>query len=557
MKRLAPGLALLCLAALVAAAPASATVRHAAPGGATTGDCTAIACDFGTAIGVAAGGDEVVVAPGDYGSPSSPIGTTSTTQAGSFNSIDVHGVAGQPRPRVFGAPEAGGHVLSLSNGGATLRHLELYAVGTATNTVALSFHGSVAEDLLVKDSIPGSYGGCVLSGDAELRDAVCWTPSLATAAEGAIVADTSAGTSHVTLRNVTAAALGSEGTPALTGSPENHPLTLDAYNSVMTGTTAVKLQKFGTGTITFNPLYSDVFGAHDIAAGGCCTETPSATNLASNPRLVAPAAGDFHQSALSPTIDRGTDALSNGAADIDGQIRFREPHTDIGADELYPPSAATGAASGITRTAAKVAGVGNDRDVSGARLLVQYGATAKYGRTSAARQLPASNAGQARTLALTGLAAGTTYHYRVVLRGPAGNANGKDATFKTLGSPFRGLRLPAKQTVTVAARTAKVKATCPAAASGRCKGNLTLSRKANGKRVKLGKAPFSLKAGKTARLPVALNDGAVKRLDAARKIAARAAASTTDATGGKAHATSGKVVLERPATARARIAAAR
>ena len=87
-----------CAAALWSfASIAPAAQRFADPAG--TGDCTTAQtpCSYEAAIAGAGNGDEVILAPGDYGSAVSPR----TTTVYAYQQLDVHGAAGQPRPRIF------------------------------------------------------------------------------------------------------------------------------------------------------------------------------------------------------------------------------------------------------------------------------------------------------------------------------------------------------------------------------------------------------------------------------------------------------------------------
>src|SRR3954463_10666777 len=85
------------LAALALASSAQGAQRFAAPGASGGEPCNPNPCDILTALNNPPAGSEVILQPGDYGSASSRIGSNITT----FNQIDVHGVDGQPRPRVF------------------------------------------------------------------------------------------------------------------------------------------------------------------------------------------------------------------------------------------------------------------------------------------------------------------------------------------------------------------------------------------------------------------------------------------------------------------------
>jgi len=86
-----------CAGLLAAAAPASADFRFAEPGGDGQADSCAEddPCDLEDAVENASvnDGDEVFVLPGDY-----LLDTQTLTIA---DAIDVHGIAGAPRPRLI------------------------------------------------------------------------------------------------------------------------------------------------------------------------------------------------------------------------------------------------------------------------------------------------------------------------------------------------------------------------------------------------------------------------------------------------------------------------
>nr|MCU0781915.1 cadherin-like beta sandwich domain-containing protein [Akkermansiaceae bacterium] len=96
-----------------------------------------------------------------------------------------------------------------------------------------------------------------------------------------------------------------------------------------------------------------------------------------------------------------------------------------------PPVGLTLAATDIIDTGATLNASVNAQGTS-ATVAFEYGLTTSYGATVAA--IPGSASGTAATVAsarLSGLPAGTTYHYRVVATGTSGTAKGEDMTFTT------------------------------------------------------------------------------------------------------------------------------
>ncbi|HKP91085.1 MAG TPA: choice-of-anchor Q domain-containing protein [Thermoleophilaceae bacterium] len=544
MRRLAAPVTVLALLVL---APGAAAVRHAAPG--ATGDCVNTPCDFPAAVSTADFGEEVIVAPGNYGSEASPVGGT-----GNSFPINVHGEAGKPRPKIVAQPSGGTfYALGLFNAGSTAKHLDITAVGTLPSASALGLFGGSAEDMIVHSKISQGYSACYLKNGAVLRSSVCWTPSIQNP-PAAVGTDYQGATSTVvTLRNVTAVSLGTgaSGVYALTANGAS--VTVNAVNSVIEGLVAVTLrQADGGGTAKFTPTYSNMVGSRDFAAGGCCTEDASSTNLPGN-ALFVDLVGNYHQDPMSPTINRGTDGGGNGATDFDGQPRSFGGRTDIGADELVlPPFATTLAAGPINSEGVVLNGRANPRGVKGTEVFFEFGTTTAYTSGAGFETLAPNSKSQEVFASVGGLKPSTRYHYRLVANGPGGRTEAGDKTFVTK-PPFMGVVLPADQTVEVPKGTARVKATCPATANGTCTGTLGLSRKGkNGKRVGLGRGPLTIPAGKSQKVPVPLNDAARLRLGDRGSIAARAIATARDESGGHLRITKGNVALERPSPAASR-----
>ena len=73
-----------------------------------------------------------------------------------------------------------------------------------------------------------------------------------------------------------------------------------------------------------------------------------------------------------------------------------------------------------------------------------YGTTTKYGKSTTHRSAGSKAGAQTVTAPLTGLAANTAYHYRLVARSDGGTRYGADATFSTIGV---SLVLAARQVV--------------------------------------------------------------------------------------------------------------
>ncbi len=102
---------------------------------------------------------------------------------------------------------------------------------------------------------------------------------------------------------------------------------------------------------------------------------------------------------------------------------------------LVPPTVATLAAASVTSSAAVLNALVNPQGLPTA-CWFQYGVSTNYGFCSATNVLAGSNTDVPLAVAVTGLAPGTVFHYRVVATNSAGLTVGQDATFTTLTTSF-------------------------------------------------------------------------------------------------------------------------
>ncbi|MFG2045167.1 hypothetical protein [Dactylosporangium sp. NPDC048998] len=114
------------------------------------------------------------------------------------------------------------------------------------------------------------------------------------------------------------------------------------------------------------------------------------------------------------------------------QVSFAANIKPSGAQAPQLPTVTTGSATGVTSTAATIAGTINPKG-SSTTYHFDYGTTTSYGTRAPS---PDGSAGSGTTAAplsagLSGLTASTTYHYRLVATNSAGTTNGSDATFTT------------------------------------------------------------------------------------------------------------------------------
>ena len=99
------------------------------------------------------------------------------------------------------------------------------------------------------------------------------------------------------------------------------------------------------------------------------------------------------------------------------------------------PGVATGGASAVTYQSATLSAAVNPGGEA-TEVYFQYGTTNTYGAQSAPTALPVGSKAVAVSIPIAGLAAGTTYHYRIVATNATNTALGKDRSFATAKIPL-------------------------------------------------------------------------------------------------------------------------
>jgi hypothetical protein len=313
------------LAALVLPASALGAQRYAAPGGGTTVGCPrATPCSLSYAITAAGAGDEVIVTPGTY-NLSAGIEATAP--------LNIHGEAGQPRPRIVGSAEitplkslvaqtisdlriealsAAGGALFVVGNGSVFDHLELLAVGTGALALRPGVNFTLTDSLLVASGSPN--------------------------ATGLFVQGVAPGTSQ--LRNDTIVASGAEsiGVSVYVTAPSTI-VTIYAANVIAQGATdaSAGATSGSTGLIAFDHSNLDTMSGPVTSSNGQTAQ----------PAFVDAGAGNYREAAGSPMIDSGLNDPANGTTDLDGNPRALPGRgscteagppaiTDIGAFEYVP-----------------------------------------------------------------------------------------------------------------------------------------------------------------------------------------------------------------------------
>ena len=298
----------------------AATQRYAIAGGGGTDCSAAVPCRITTAVQGAHAGDEVILNPGDYAMFDDIVDPAPIT---------IHGVAGQPRPRLlFTGPE----FVSLHTG-SVLRYMEV----DQTVPGAIWAIGALLDQVVVRAP---NYP--LFIDSSTVRNSIV----VATAPGGVAIRSNSSSISNSVLRNVTAIATGNSGVAV-------DAFGMTASGSVMIGANNV-IARGGPGGASFRVRTDNLGGNATIGIGN--SAYPAGTldksgsnasftyglgNLGLDPIFVNPAVGDYRQAAGSPTINAGADDFRNGELDVDGDLRANGV-TDIGADEYVVPPAGGG-----------------------------------------------------------------------------------------------------------------------------------------------------------------------------------------------------------------------
>jgi hypothetical protein len=292
----------------------------------------------------------VILNPGDYA-------LSATLEA---DYITMHGVAGQPRPRLLfsGAGQQGLRVWY-----GTLRYVEVDQLAAGTATVWAGGHSTVDQLIAHADDRAAQIQNSTI-----LNSIV-----VASAADGTAIQTSTAGAENTsTYRNVTAIASGSGGRAitarAAFGSAGK--ATIHAINVIAragTGGYGVRAFTDSSGAqATITVTHSNY--TEENSEGTNAVITGEGGNQSDAPSFVDAAAGDYRVAPGSPTIDAGLDDALNGVLDVDGGQRSVGT-TDIGANELVGPAPAPSPDPGTPTTPADPSENPPARSFGGVRLV--------------------------------------------------------------------------------------------------------------------------------------------------------------------------------------------
>jgi len=526
-SRTSPLALLTVLGALLAAAPgaSAATQRYASPTGSGTACSAASPCSITEAVKPDYTDDEVIVAPGDY-----PLTRLSVT------GLNVHGVAGQPRPRLLFNPAL---TPAMQAAGSTLRYLEIdQAPGTQGITLGVS-NSSLDQIIARGTGLPG-WRTIDTQYNTQIRNSIVTAPgsngtAIWTWANGVFASGT--------YRNVTAIA------------PESGGVAIHAdatgaagYASVLARNVIARGGNGGAGleVDTHNSgATAKITVGNSNWLGGSTSGTKASIvdgggNQSAAPAFVSAAGGDYRQAAWSPTIDAGLSEIFDGDFDVEGDPR-QISTVDIGADEfVVAPTVTTGPATAVTDHSATLGG-SVDGMSAPTSYHFEYGPTTAYG--SVTPSADAGYGGVAAAATVGALSPVTIYHYRLVASNAGGVTEGADQTFTTVATApalppattpssatttssttrkgFAGVKVVSTR-LTFSGRFITLRLSCPHGTVGRCLGRTRLTAPGHKTSpITLGRAGFSIAAGKQARVTLRISRAGRRRLSEVEQLRAK------------------------------------
>lgn len=228
------------------------------------------------------------------------------------------------------------------------------------------------------------------------------------------------------------------------------------------------------------------------------------------------------------------------------------------------PAVTTSAPTGITVSGAALHGTVDPGNAE-TTYAFEYGPSSSYGTFASSAQLPPAGGAEAVSASLTGLSAGTEYHYALVAINQLGSSTSADGAFTTAAATGTGpgpgtgsgpapgsggKARPPRITIAdgrapVAHDRAAVKLSCSGSRGAICRGRLTITLRERirvrihghlrGEKVTvtLGRAAYAVRASHTALVSVRLSSGARLLLARARGHRLKVGASARDSGSGK------------------------
>lgn len=415
-------------AMLAATAPAAQATRYAAPAGTGSDPCTfAEPCNLATAIGGATVGDKTVRL---FGGSYPAIAATITMPT---SGVDIAAQPGTGRP-VINVPTATQLRITSSS---RLADVDVVAAIGVSEPIFAADGGTVIERVRVTGNANGAMIKTGSTGAPSfVRDVVVVNTGSSGSGRGIAIECNGCSTTGNVINATVITKDGQALYANAAGAAGTQTSTLNVYNTIARSGTAVDILASGSGDHAFVNVSHSAYDDSASNPNGLVTDLGG--GVVDPPLFTDAAGGDYSPAPGSPVIDAGADpstpALST--TDVFGRPRVLGAAVDIGASEASAaPITTTGTATALTTSGATVAGTVNPGGLA-ADWRVEYGTTTDYGATVSGT--PATSAGftpEDVTASLTGLAANTTYHYRVVAEHAFGTGTGADQTFTTAAVP--------------------------------------------------------------------------------------------------------------------------
>ena len=403
-------LVLILILGAVAAVPASAATRHAAPtGGATSGDCSATApCDLDAANAAATAGDVVELASGTYERGDA---TLSIKSGVTYQGADQ----GAARPLITGS--------WILFRGSKVTDVVVRDLRFVSEVVTFSLAGPAGLTVLervsmrrTQDSYPFAINDCrgsVLVRDSEFV-AQDYGPRI----------EVWSGTCDVQIRN------------ALFQNARGLDLLLLVQGGGMTGSIRNTAFNQGPSLERAQGSTASMTVAHSRVASLDGKFVDGGGNITAQPAFADPVAFDFHQTEASPTRDAGALDEHVGTVDIDGEPRSQGVAPDIGPDEfpVPPPAVATADAADVTQDSATLRGT-VDPNARATTYWFAYGTAEPLTATTPVQPAGSGADPVAVSAPVAGLGPGTPFLYRLVAESDGGTSTGETRSFTTLAAP--------------------------------------------------------------------------------------------------------------------------
>jgi hypothetical protein len=147
----------------------------------------------------------------------------------------------------------------------------------------------------------------------------------------------------------------------------------------------------------------------------------------------SPCLAKLHFKPIDDTVFVGIGTIQSPG---ESPLSYTGSEVAVTVPECPPPTVLGGAPSAISETTAALNGTINPNGNGVSDCHFDYGASAAYGASASCASLPASGSSTVPVTAqLTGLSAGTSYHFRIVATGVSGTSYGADQSFSTLHPP--------------------------------------------------------------------------------------------------------------------------